>query len=87
MFTIKIKRKALRNLTKTDSTQKQRIKSTILLLKNDPVPFKKTDVSKLKGYSNTYRIRVGNMRIVYEILWNDKTILIHYVGLRKKAYE
>ncbi len=86
MFTIRIKRKALRNLEKMNSIQKQNIKSVMLLLKNDPVPFKKADVSKLKGYSNTYRIRIGTTRIVYEISWDEKTILISYVGHRKKAY-
>jgi mRNA-degrading endonuclease RelE of RelBE toxin-antitoxin system len=87
MFTIKIKRKALITLAKTDRKQKQKIKSVILILKNDPIPFKKADVCKLKGCDNTYRIRVGTSRIVYEVLWDEKTILIHYVGRREKAYE
>ena len=87
MFNIKIKRKALKTLAKTDRKQKQKIKSVILILKNDPIPFKKADVYKLKGYDNTYRIRMGKIRIVYEVLWNEKTILIHYVGPREKAYE
>lgn len=87
MFEIKIKRKALRALAKTDRKQKQKIKSVILILKNDPIPFKKSDVCKLKGCDNTYRIRIGNIRIVYEVMWNEKTILIHYVGQREKAYE
>jgi mRNA-degrading endonuclease RelE of RelBE toxin-antitoxin system len=59
MFTVKIKRKALKTLAKTDRKQKQKIKSVILILKNDPIPFKKADVCKLKGCDNTYRIRVG----------------------------
>ena len=87
MFTIKIKRKALKNLEKTGNKQKQNIKAVILILKSDPIPFKKTDVCKLKGYDNTYRIRIGTLRIVYEVLWKEKTILIHYIGAREKAYE
>jgi mRNA interferase RelE/StbE len=87
MFTINIKRKALRKLAKLDQKQKHRIQTTILILKNDPIPFKKTDICKLRGYENIYRIRVGNLRIVYEILWNQKTILIHYIGPREKAYQ
>jgi mRNA interferase RelE/StbE len=87
MFTIKIKRKVLKKLAKTDNKQKQRIKAVILILKNDPIPFKKADICKLKGYNNMYRIRIGTLRIVYEILWEEKTILIHYIGAREKAYE
>ena len=57
-----------------------------MLLKNDPIPFKKADICKLKGYDNAYRIRVGTTRIVYDVSWKQKTILIHYVGTREKAY-
>ena len=59
----------------------------MLILKNDPIPFRKVDVCKLKSYDNTYRIRAGNLRIVYEVLWTERTIIIHYIGHREKAYE
>jgi mRNA interferase RelE/StbE len=87
MFTLKTKRSALRKLAKTGNSQKQKIREVLLTLKNDPIPFKKADVCKLKGYDNIYRIRIGSLRLVYEILWNEKVILIHYVGPREKAYE
>ena len=86
MFTVKIKRKAAQNLAKIDQEQKRQLKEIILLLKSDPLPFKKTDICKLRGYDNTYRIRVGTIRIVYDVLWKQKTILIHYVGTRERAY-
>jgi len=44
-------------------------------------------VSKLKGYDNAYRIRIGDLRIVYEILWGEKAVLISYVGPRGRAYK
>jgi mRNA interferase RelE/StbE len=87
MFTLKTKRSALRKLAKIGNSQKQKIREVLLTLKNDPIPFKKADVCKLKGYDNIYRIRIGSLRLVYEILWNEKVILIHYVGPREKAYE
>jgi len=52
MFTIEIKRKALRKLTKLDKKRKETIKEIISILKLYPIPFKKADVSKLKGYDN-----------------------------------
>ncbi len=88
MFNIRIKREALKKLKKANDRQKKDIENVILILKNDPIPYKKTDIVKLEGYDNRYRIRTtGNQRIVYEVLWKEKTILIHYVGARKKAYE
>ena len=44
------------------------------------------DVTKLKGYDNTYRIRVGETRIVYAVSWTERKILVHYVGPRGNAY-
>lgn len=87
MFAIKIKRKAFRKLAKLNQKQKRNIKTIILILKSDPVPFKKADVCKLQGYDSTYRIRIGDLRIVYQVFWNKKAILIHYIGPREKAYE
>jgi mRNA-degrading endonuclease RelE of RelBE toxin-antitoxin system len=45
---------------------------------------KKTEFCKLKGYDNTYRIRISTIRIVCDVLWKQKTILIYYVALEKK---
>ena len=87
MFAVNIKRKALRNLEKLHKKKKQRITTIILILKKDPIPFRKADVCKLRGYENTYRIRIGDLRIVYQVSWNERTILIHYIGSRERAYE
>ena len=87
MFNIKIKRKSLKKLTKLDEKRKGIIKEVILILKLDPIPFRKADVSKLKGFDNIYRIRVGDLRIVYEVLWDQRTVVIHYIGPREKAYQ
>ena len=56
-------------------------------MKNDLIPFRKFDVVKLRGYENTYRVRVGDLRIVYEVKWDGKRILIHFIGPREKTYK
>jgi mRNA interferase RelE/StbE len=87
MFRVEAKRKALRALERLNRERKGRIKEVILTLKNDPIPFRKFDVVKLRGYENTYRIRVGDLRIVYEVSWDERRILIHFIGPRERAYE
>ena len=87
MFQVKIKRRALRKLQKLNQKRRERIRKIVLILKTAPIPFRRTDVNKLKGYDNIYRIRVGNLRIVYEVFWFERTIIIHYIGPREKAYE
>jgi mRNA interferase RelE/StbE len=87
MFAVNTKRKALRNLEKLDKKQKQRATTVIMILKKDPIPFRKADVCKLRGIENTYRIRIGDLRIVYQVSWNERKVLIHYIGARERAYE
>ncbi|MCW4014152.1 MAG: type II toxin-antitoxin system RelE/ParE family toxin [Candidatus Bathyarchaeota archaeon] len=62
------------------------IKNAVKVLKVDPVPVTGFDVKKLQGYDSVYRIRVGNIRVVYSVDWVEKIISIHYIGSRKKAY-
>ena len=86
MFEIIAKRRVLKVLERLDREKRKRFEETLSILKKNPIPFKELDVVKLKGYENTYRIRIGNYRIVYEIFWDEKRILIHFVGHRKAAY-
>jgi mRNA interferase RelE/StbE len=86
VFEIEIKRKALRFIESLDGKRKQKIGEIVVLLKDDPVPFRREDVVKLKGYDSTYRIRIGELRMVYTVSWAERKVLIHYVGHRGDAY-
>jgi len=57
-----------------DLPQKQRkcLISAIRLLADEPRP---SGVKKLKGYEKTYRIRVGDYRVIYNIEDQQKLIL------------
>jgi mRNA interferase RelE/StbE len=85
-FEIEIKRKALRFIESLDGKRKQKIGEIVIILKDDPVPFRREDVVKLKGYDSTYRIRIGELRMVYTVSWTERKVLIHYVGPRGDAY-
>ena len=86
-FTIQIKRKALLAIEELQEKRRVEIRTILLALKDDPVPFRRMDVTKLKGYDNVYRIRVGDTRIVYAVSWADRKILVNYVGPRGNAYD
>lgn len=86
LFRVEVKKKAVKFVETLDSTRKERIRATILILKQNPVPIGQVDLAKLKGYNNLYRIRIGNIRIVYEVFWSERRTLIHYIGTRGKAY-
>ena len=44
------------------------------------------DINKLTGYTDRYRLRVGDYRVIYEIADEQLIILIVGVGHRREAY-
>jgi len=86
LFRVTAKRRVLKVLEELDRERRKRFEEVFSILKKNPIPFRELDVVKLKGYENTYRIRIGGYRIVYEVLWDQKRILIHFIGRRKAAY-
>lgn len=44
-------------------------------------------VKKLKGKENTYRIRVGDYRILYEIFDDVLLVTVVKIGHRSKVYK
>lgn len=69
-----------------NTQHKNSVKDLLEILKTDPVPARRFDVVKLKGYDNLYRIRIGRIRIVYSVDWGERRIDIQFVGYRGKAY-
>ena len=58
----------------------------IAALKVDPIPYKVYDVSKLHGFNDAYRVRIGDIRLVYRVDSDQKLIDVTYVGPRGRAY-
>jgi len=62
---------------------KRRIAVAIEKLAENPRP---RGAKKLHGYIHLYRIRVGDIRIIYEIRAEEKLIVITRVRKRSTAY-
>ncbi len=60
-----------------------RITFLIKSLENDPYP---AGSKKLTGWGKTYRARLGDYRVIYEIDPNQKSIIITRVKHRKEVY-
>ena len=73
-------RKDLRNLPPQEVPK---IVSTVVELVRDPFPH---GSQKLTGSEHTYRIRIGDYRVVYEVLVETRTIVVHRVRHRKDVY-
>jgi len=81
MLKLTIKRSVLKDLRSLPKDVRGRAALSILELSTSPSP---QGVEKLKGYERLYRIRVGDYRIVYEIIGED--VIIVAVSHRKDVY-
>ena len=62
-----------------DKKKKSKIKKILNEIKNKD--FENKDIKKLKGYKTLFRVRIGKLRIIFEILDNDIEIIdIDYRG-------
>jgi len=86
-FEIRIKGRALKFISGLQKKERERLREVFLVLKEDPIPFRSLDVAKMKGQKNTYRIRKGRIRVVYEVFWEEKIIRVHRVHFRGGAYK
>jgi mRNA interferase RelE/StbE len=75
--------KALKFLSKLDRDGKERVFERIKELGNDPFP---SDVKKIKGEWDVYRIRIGAFRVLYKIISKNDTILVFRVDKRSRVY-
>ena len=61
-----------------------RILKAVETLAEDPHP---TGSRKIRGADRTYRVRVGDYRVVYSVEYNRLLVEIIRVGHRKEVYE
>ena len=87
MFNIHLASKAQKELNSLEENYKKKVIHLLRLLQFDPIPARFYDVKKMKGLKDTFRIRVGKLRIVYSIIWQNKDILIARIGFREKVYD
>lgn len=82
-YRVHMARRAIRALAALPRREQQRVRAAIDLLSDNPRP---PGCTKLTGEDNTYRVRVGVYRILYEVF--DDRLVIHVVriGHRRDIY-
>ena len=84
MFNIEFSNQSKKFLKKSDKQLAARIIEKIELLKDNPVLH---DSKKVIGEDKVFRIRIGDYRVLYEVDWNNKIILIDKIDKRSKVYD
>ena len=82
-YQIEWKKSAIRELKRLDRAIIPRIIAAVDNLSSQPLP---QGVTKLQGSQRTYRIRIGNYRVIYELYESMLVIEVIRVRHRKDAY-
>lgn len=77
--------RAVKFLHKLPSKESARVLSKIELLEKTPIPAN-LDIKKLTTTQNSYRLRVGDIRVVFEIDTIGKISYIHDIDFRGSVY-
>jgi mRNA interferase RelE/StbE len=82
-YRVEILPAARRQLERLPRNVLERVDRAILALADVPRP---RGCQKLRGAEDTYRIRVGDYRILYEVHDDKLVVLVVHVGDRKDVY-
>ncbi|GAA4752616.1 type II toxin-antitoxin system RelE family toxin [Flavisolibacter ginsenosidimutans] len=83
-YTVLIEKKVESFIKKQSKTTAQRITTAISSLAENPRP---AGCKKLQGYDNEYRIRIGDIRILYTIEDEIITVTVYKAGYRGSVYK
>jgi len=82
-YSVEIARRAIKSIAKLPRKEQQRIRAAIELLADQPRP---PGCVALSGEDSAYRVRVGDYRIVYEVIDTRLVIQVVRVGHRRDVY-
>jgi len=86
LFQVIISGRAERAVKKLPGHYKRRVLDLLLAFRENPVPAEFYDIRKLKGYVNIYRARIGDIRVIYEVMWNLRKVHVLLIEWRERAY-
>lgn len=84
MFRVIIHRKALKEINNLTQVDKKRVINILEEMKSDPFL---GDVKPIKTLKSTFRIRIGNLRIMFAVNFDAAEAIVLKVGRREKFYE
>jgi mRNA interferase RelE/StbE len=83
-YSIEFTPRSRSQLAKLSKSVQVKLAQRIAALADDPRP---PGSRKIKGYSDCYRIRCGDYRVVYATIDRDLVVLVVCAGHRKEVYE
>jgi mRNA interferase RelE/StbE len=85
-YKLSFSKESIKELNKMEKSKAAKIVKAIENLSNKPYGHSQT--KKMKGYEGDfYRLRVGDYRIIYEVIENQLLIVIVRIGARGGIYK
>lgn len=82
-YSVELTRTAEKQLRRVAKRDRSRLLDAIEALGTKPRP---QGARKLQGYEDIYRIRVGQYRVVYEVIDDRVVVIVLKLGHRKDIY-
>jgi mRNA interferase RelE/StbE len=82
-YIIQFKPAALRQLGMLPRNVQKRIASKVQTLRDDPFP---SGCKKLLGEPDTWRVRIGDYRVIYQVRRGILLVLVINIGHRQDVY-
>lgn len=83
MYKVLITRSAEKQLKKLPPQVQRKIAAVIMSLAIEPHPY---GSKKLTGTMNSYRVRVGDYRVIYDIYEHEIVVSVLKIGHRRDIY-
>jgi len=83
MYEVVFTKKAAKQVKVLEPAHKRKLKEIILALSENPFSY---PYKKIRGEEHTYRIRIGQFRILYEVDDGNLRIVIFKIERRERAY-
>ena len=71
-YKVILTRRAIKRFERLPVDAKERISEVLNTLIRTPMPYRTFDVKKLKGLGSAYRIRIGDWRVIYGTIQEEK---------------
>ncbi len=86
MYRVVLTKRAIKGLEKAPEHIRKRVFEAVEALQRTFAPVKLFDVKKLKGIADTFRIRIGDWRIIYEFHRKESMIVVLDIAPRGGVY-
>ena len=86
MYKVVVHERVAKNIKHISKSNLRKLSSLLEVLKRDQVPYRDFDLKKIMGADYTYRVRIGDYRIVYFVEIENETVHILKFQHRDKVY-